>query len=200
MKFKVYKYESLPSTNDRAIQFIKDKNVKFGYIHSEMQTSGRGAHGKRWVSIKGNFFGSIFFPLKENYPTFHEFSFISPVLVYNVIKSFCENCNLALKWPNDILISKNKICGILQEVVKKNNLSYLIIGIGINLINDQKIKKIKTSNIFKETNIKIKKEDMIKKIIKSYENFFSKINQYKFDDYKEKANFLSIKPSELKWN
>ena len=62
MKFKVYKYESLPSTNDRAIQFIKDKNVKFGYIHSEMQTSGRGAHGKRWVSIKGNYFGSIFFP------------------------------------------------------------------------------------------------------------------------------------------
>jgi len=115
-------------------------------------------------------------------------------------KYFCKNCNLSLKWPNDILISKKKICGILQEIVRKNHLNYLIIGIGINLVNNPQIIGIKTSNIFKETNVIIKKDIIIKRIIKSYENFFIKINQYKFQYYKKKAYFLSVKPSDLRWN
>ena len=167
MKFKVYKYKSLTSTNDRAISFIKNKQIKFGYIFSDIQTGGRGTRGKKWISLKGNLFGSIFFPLEKNYPKFHEFSFITPIILYNVIKSFCKNCNLSLKWPNDILMNKKKICGILQEVIKKNDLNYLIIGIGINLIKNPDIKDKKTTNIFKETNINIKKDIIIKKIIKS---------------------------------
>ena len=198
MKFKVYKYKSLTSTNDIAINFIKYKNIDFGYIHSDMQTLGRGTHGKKWLSKNGNLFGSIFFPLKKNYPSFHEFSFINPIIVYSVIKSFCKNCNITLKWPNDILISKKKICGILQEVIKKNNFNYLIIGIGINLISNPQFKDVKASNIFKETHVKVNKHTIIKKIIKSYESFFLKIHKYEFQDYKRKANYLSVKLSGLK--
>ena len=198
MKFKVYKYKSLTSTNDRAISFIKNKQIKFGYIFSDIQTEGRGTRGKKWISLKGNLFGSIFFPLRKNYPKFHEFSFITPIILYNVIKGFCESCNLSLKWPNDILMNKKKICGILQEVIKKNDLNYLIIGIGINLIKNPDIKDKKTTNIFKETNINIKKDIIIKKIIKSYENFFNKIDLYKFKNYKKKADFLSVKPCDIR--
>ena len=183
-----------------AVNFIKERNVNFGYIHSDMQTLGRGTHGKKWMSMRGNLFGSIFFPLKKGYPSFNEFAFISPIIICNVIKYFCKNCNLSLKWPNDILISKKKICGILQEIVRKNHLNYLIIGIGINLVNNPQIIGIKTSNIFKETNVIIKKDIIIKRIIKSYENFFIKINKYKFQYYKKKAYFLSVKPSDLRWN
>ena len=193
MKFKVYKYKSLTSTNDQAISCIKDKKINFGFIFSHIQTKGRGTKGKKWISLKGNLFGSIFFPLKENYPTFHEFTFITPIIIYDVIKSFCINSSLSLKWPNDILINKKKFCGILQEVITKNNLNYLIIGTGINLIKNPKIGDKETTNIFKETNINIKKEIIIQKIIYSYENFFKKINEYKFENYKEKANILSIK-------
>ena len=89
MKFKIYKYNCLTSTNDKAIYFIKNKNIQFGYIHSEIQTKGRGTYGKKWISMRGNLFGSIFFPLKKNYPSFNEFTFISPIILYNVVKSFC---------------------------------------------------------------------------------------------------------------
>ena len=121
MKFKVYKYKSLTSTNDEAISCIKDKKINFGFIFAQIQTKGRGTKGNKWISLKGNLFGSIFFPLKENYPTFHEFTFITPIIIYDVIKSFCINSSLSLKWPNDILMNKKKICGILQEVITKNN-------------------------------------------------------------------------------
>ena len=193
MKFKVYKYKSLTSTNDEAISCIKDKKINFGFIFAQIQTKGRGTKGNKWISLKGNLFGSIFFPLKENYPTFHEFTFITPIIIYDVIKSFCINSSLSLKWPNDILMNKKKICGILQEVITKNNLNYLIIGTGINLIKNPKISDSETTNIYKETNVNIKKEIIIKKIIHSYESFFEKINKYKFDNYKKKANTLSIK-------
>ena len=193
MKFKVYKYKSLTSTNDEAISCIKDKKINFGFIFAQIQTKGRGTKGNKWISLKGNLFGSIFFPLKENYPTFHEFTFITPIIIYDVIKSFCINSSLSLKWPNDILMNKKKICGILQEVITKNNLNYLIIGTGINLIKNPKISDTETTNIYKETNVNIKKEIIIKKIIHSYESFFEKINKYKFDNYKKKANTLSIK-------
>ena len=97
-------------------------------------------------------------------------------------------------------MNKKKICGILQEVIQKNDLNYLIIGMGVNLIKNPNIEDVKTSNILKETNINIKRDIIVKEIIRSYENFFNKIGDYKFNDYKKKANLLSIKPSDLKWN
>ena len=200
MQFEILKLESVTSTNDVAINLIKGKKKETGCIYADTQTKGRGTQGKKWISEKGNLFGSIFFPLKKNYPSFNEFAFINPVIIYNVINSFCKNCNLCLKWPNDILINKKKICGILQEVIQKNDLNYLIIGMGVNLIKNPNIEDVKTSNILKETNINIKRDIIVKEIIRSYENFFNKIGDYKFNDYKKKANLLSIKPSDLKWN
>ena len=192
MKFKIYKYKSITSTNDKAIEYIKNKNIMHGYIYSEYQTFGRGTSGKKWISERGNFFGSIFFPLKKNYPNFDEFAFINPVLIFDIIKSFCIDCNLALKWPNDILINKKKICGILQEVVNKKKFNFLIIGIGINLISNPDLSKNNATNILRETNINIKKNEILKKVILSYEKFFSEINKYNFKYYKKKANSLAI--------
>ena len=62
------------------------------------------------------------------------------------------------------------------------------------------IATIIATNILKETNVVIKKDEIIKKIIKSYEGFFSKINHYDFSEYKNKVNLFSIKPSDLSWN
>ena len=50
------------------------------------QTKGKGTMGKKWVSIKGNFFASIFFELKKNMPKPKEFSLINPLIIKNAIK------------------------------------------------------------------------------------------------------------------
>ena len=64
MKFEIFKFENVTSTNDIAIHLIKKEDKKIGCIYADVQTKGRGAHGKEWISDKGNLFGSIFFPLK----------------------------------------------------------------------------------------------------------------------------------------
>ena len=53
-----------------------------------------------------------------------------------------------IKKPNDILINKKKICGILQETIFKSNKRYLIVGIGINLVKSPFIKNYPTTNLY----------------------------------------------------
>ena len=66
MVLKKFKYKKVPSTNDIAIQKIR-QGYKSGVIISDKQTRGRGQHGKKWVSKKGNLFCSIFLLLTKKY-------------------------------------------------------------------------------------------------------------------------------------
>ena len=193
MKFKIFKYESVTSTNDIAINLIKHEKKESGCVFAETQTEGRGNHGKKWISDKGNLFLSIFFPLKSKYPPFNEFSIISPIIIYDVIKHFCEKKKISLKFPNDIFVSGKKICGILQELITSDSKKFLIIGIGINIVSSPKI-----NNNYQATSIllEIKKIPQIKEIIyliiSSYEKFFMNLNSYNFLHFKKKADLIAL--------
>ena len=65
MRFETFKFESVTSTNDTAINLIKEEQKEIGCVYANSQTKGRGTHGRKWVSDRGNLFGSIFFPLKN---------------------------------------------------------------------------------------------------------------------------------------
>ena len=79
--------------------------------------------------------------------------------------------NIKLKLPNDILINKKKICGILQENIQKNEVNYLIVGVGLNLIKNPKIKDYKTTNLYDLTKKKINVKKISFNLKCIYENF-----------------------------
>tara|TARA_Y100000590_G_scaffold47512_1_gene50331 strand:- start:2897 stop:3481 length:585 start_codon:yes stop_codon:yes gene_type:complete len=188
MKFEIFKFESVTSTNDVAINLIKEKKKETGCIYADVQTKGRGTQGKEWISKKGNLFGSIFFPLKDNYPPFNEFSIINPVIISNVIENFCEKKYVTFKWPNDVFVNGKKVCGILQELITLNSKKFLVIGIGLNIVSNPDINNnYKATNIFSETKKKPSIQKTMQLIINSYENFFLNISSYNFTDYKKKA-------------
>ena len=166
MKFKIIKYKVVNSTNETAIQLIKNKKCENGLIYSLFQKKGKGRHGKKWISKKGNFFGTIFFHLKKNYPTEKEFSFINLILNTDVLSKFCDKKNIIIKFPNDIYVNKKKICGILQEVIFRGSKKYLIIGIGINLLSSPKINKYPSTSVYEEIKIKPKLSKIVKQIKK----------------------------------
>ena len=193
MKFEIFKFENVTSTNDIAINLIKKEQKETGCVYAETQTKGRGTHGKEWISVKGNLFGSIFFPLKNNYPPFNEFSTIKPLIISDVIKHFCEKKNINLKFPNDIFVNGKKICGILQELIVINNRKFLIIGIGVNIISNPEINdEYQTTNILLETQKRPKIKEMIDLIISSYEKFFINLNSYNYKQLKKKADLLAL--------
>ena len=162
-------------------------------MYSLRQTKGRGTQGKEWISLEGNLFGTIFFPLKNNYPTFDEFSIINPVIISDTVKHFCKDKNISLKFPNDILLNGKKIGGILQETIILNDIKFLIIGMGVNLVISPNIDKdYKVTNIFYETGDKPSIIQMIQYIISSYEKFFANLHKYKFSSFKEKADTMVL--------
>ena len=193
MKFKIFKFTSVTSTNDMAINLIKEKKREVGYVYASRQTKGRGTYGKKWISIKGNLFGSIFFPLKNNYPPFNEFSIINTVIISDIIKRLCLKQNISFKWPNDVFVNGRKICGILQELITLNEKNFLIVGMGVNIVSNPNIDVgYEATNIFSETKTKPRIIEIINLVISSYEKFFKNLNSYNYINFKKKADLMIL--------
>ncbi|HJN84466.1 MAG TPA: biotin--[acetyl-CoA-carboxylase] ligase [Candidatus Pelagibacter bacterium] len=170
MKIKKFNYKSVNSTNDIAINLIKKKNIKTGYIFAEKQKKGRGQQGKRWISYKGNLFVSIFFSLEKNNLTLKQLTKVNAKLIIKLISHYYKK-KIKIKLPNDILIKQRKICGILQETVQKNGVTYLIVGIGLNLVKSPNIKNYPTTSLYELTKTKISAKKISNEFVFIYNNF-----------------------------
>ena len=170
MIIKNFNYKCVNSTNDIAINLIKKKNIRAGLVLAEKQKKGRGQRGKKWISYKGNLFVSIFFSLDKINLTLKQLTKFNANLVIRLISQYYKK-KIKLKSPNDIFVNKKKICGILQETIKKNNTQYLIVGIGLNLVSSPQIKKYPTTSLYDLTNSKISVNKISKELKDMYENF-----------------------------
>ena len=168
MKFKILRFKKVKSTNDTAIRIIKNSNVKFGMVISETQKNGRGRYGKNWISLTGNLFVSFFFDLENLKISLKKFTKINCLLVKKLLSIYYKK-KIIFKHPNDLLINKKKICGILQETLIKFNKKYLVVGIGINLIKNPNLKNYPTTSLYKLTNKKVLNNEIEKKLRKIFE-------------------------------
>jgi len=166
MKFKVFRFKKVKSTNNTAIRVLKNTNIYYGMISSETQNNGRGQYGKKWISYKGNLFVSFFFKLDNLRISFKQLTKMNCLLVKKILSTYYKK-KIIYKKPNDLLIDKKKICGILQETLIKLDKKYLIVGVGVNLIKSPYIKNYPTTNLKELLNkkvTKIKIENQLKKI------------------------------------
>ena len=183
MKLKQFNFKNISSTNDTAIKIIKNSNNKYGIIVADKQKNGRGQYGKKWISYKGNLFVSIYFKLDKINLSIKQMTKINCCLVKKLISSYYKK-KITIKLPNDLLINKKKVCGILQETTKKTDETYMIVGVGINLIKNPNIFNYPTTNLFDVTNKEINKQEVVIKLKKIYEYFiplFSKLNLKKIN-------------------
>ena len=170
MKFKKLKYKKVNSTNDTAIRIIKNSNLKFGMIVSDAQVNGKGQRGNKWFSYKGNLFVSFFHELKNLNISLNSLTEINCLLVKKILNRYYKK-KITFKKPNDLLINKKKISGILQEIISISDKKFLIIGIGVNLVKSPKIKDYPTTSLFELTNNYINKskfENQLKEIFEKH--------------------------------
>ena len=156
MKLKKFKFKKVKSTNNTAIRIIKRSKLKFGMITSDIQTNGRGQHGNKWVSYKGNLFVSFFYELKNIKIPLSDLTKINCLMVKKILNKYYKK-EILFKKPNDLLINRKKISGILQEIISISDKKFLIIGIGINLVKSPVIKNYPTSNLLELTGKHINK-------------------------------------------
>ena len=192
MKLKLIKMKCVQSTNSVALKLIKKNHLKPTLITSVMQTKGRGTMGKKWISQKDNLFISIFFEIDQRKVSFKQYALLNAHLFKKIMEKFILR-KIDIKWPNDLLIKNEKICGILQEVIYFKNKSFLIIGAGINTNNSPVIKNYKTTSLSDIVKKKIDNNKILKEIKKDYEKFINQTKKYTFIKLKKEI----LKKNEL---
>jgi BirA family biotin operon repressor/biotin-[acetyl-CoA-carboxylase] ligase len=97
------------------------------WVQSRYQIQGRGQRGRKWDSSPGNLFlTGCFSSSKKILPG--QLSILTGVFFAKILKQFLPAQNIALKWPNDLLLNRKKCGGILIEIDE-----YIYIGVGINI-------------------------------------------------------------------
>ena len=177
MKLKKFNFKIVNSTNDLAIQIIKNTNNKSGIIIADKQKKGRGQYGKKWTSFKDNLFVSIFFQVNKVQLSLKDLTKINCFLVKKLLSNFYKG-KITIKKPNDLLINKMKISGILQETLSKSDEKFIIVGIGINLIKSPIIKNYLTTNLLDLTGLKIPPKNAALKLKKIYESFIPMLSEF----------------------
>ena len=156
MRLKKFKFKKVNSTNNTAIRIIKNSNFKFGMVTADTQLSGKGQYGKKWISNKGNLFVSFFHEIKNINISLSTLTKINCLLVKKTIEKYYKK-KIVFKKPNDLLINKKKVSGILQEIISVSGNKFLIVGIGVNLIKSPKIKNYPITNLSELINKPINK-------------------------------------------
>jgi len=141
MKFDLQYFESLPSTNLKAVKDIQEGTAHDGLvIWTKDQTQGKGNDANQWESEKGK---NLTFSLLAE-PRFLKpagqfiLTQLISVALYETLIKILSPEKLYIQWPNDLYYDKKKIAGVLiQNYVKGQEISFSIIGVGLNV--NQKI-------------------------------------------------------------
>jgi len=100
------------------------------WLVADRQTAGRGRQGRAWLDARGNFMGSTVVRLDPQCPPPATLSLLASLAVYETILPRLANpAALQLKWPNDVMLDRAKLCGILLE----REGDHVVIGVGVNL-------------------------------------------------------------------
>ena len=177
MKLKKFTFKKVKSTNNTALRIIKKTNYTLGMVVAQSQVKGRGQYGKKWISSKGNLFVSFFNELNQKNLSIRTITKINCLLVKKLLSKFTSK-NIFFKKPNDLLIDKKKISGILQEIILVKDKKFLITGIGINIIKNPNIRNYPATNlqeVIKKSISKLKVENKLKQIFEKNLSKFYKI-------------------------
>lgn len=131
-----YDYKSIDSTNRKLKELAEHGAPEGTVVLASQQTSGRGRMGRSFFSPPdyGLYLSILYKPeLSETCPDPLSLTMLASVAVLRAIQSVCH-ITPGIKWVNDLYYQGKKIAGILAEgIIKKNRISSVILGTGINL-------------------------------------------------------------------
>lgn len=164
-------FEELDSTNNYAKSNINDLADKI-VISTDVQTKGRGRFTRSWVDLgRDNIYMTfVLKPSDTLQPVYSNLTqYLSVVLCKQLEELGLSPC---IKWPNDVLLSGKKACGILAEsVIKQGKLKGLALGIGVNLNATQEslnIIDIPATSVNVELGKPIDKKEFMQNLIEDF--------------------------------
>lgn len=127
--------ETVPETGstnaDLAARLAAGERLAEGHwLVADRQVAGRGRLGRSWFDGAGNFMGSTVVQPGPSDPPPGTLALVAGLAVHEVVSPFIPPPRRpSLKWPNDVLVGKAKLAGVLLEAARGT----VIVGIGVNL-------------------------------------------------------------------
>jgi BirA family biotin operon repressor/biotin-[acetyl-CoA-carboxylase] ligase len=130
-------FDEIDSTNNFATQWVHQGAEDRSLVIANRQTSGRGRMGRIWQTAADASlaFSYILKPTPRETPSCSFFSPLGALAVCEAILPY--GVSAEIKWPNDVLLNRKKVCGILSEVVwQEDNIAAIVLGIGVNIASE----------------------------------------------------------------
>jgi BirA family biotin operon repressor/biotin-[acetyl-CoA-carboxylase] ligase len=126
-------YSNIASTQDTARQIALDGHLLPFAVIAETQSAGRGRRGKSWDSPQGGLWLTLALAVPSP-ETIRQSAMVAAHAVASAVLTE-TGVRTLVKWPNDLLVKRRKVCGILAETLVQSGTTTLLVGIGLNVNN-----------------------------------------------------------------
>ncbi len=173
------------STMDEA-QYLTEKECPHGLlVISEEQTNGRGRQKRKWLSPQGlNIYASLIYkPTSMSAVKSIALMFATSIAIVEALSDVGID-NAAIKWPNDVMVNKKKIAGVLLETKSESGiLKSAIVGFGINANMESIPDELQdtATSVMMEIGEKVDRATLLSNILYYMENMFRLIEEDKDD-------------------
>lgn len=182
---KIYYYDATGSTNNDAKRCGEEGDPHGTVVVADIQNAGKGRRGRGWQTLPGTALAFTIL-LRPEFPP-DKASMITLVMALSVAEAVeevlegVEDAVTTIKWPNDIVLNKKKICGMLTEMTmtpEMDEIQYIVVGAGINVNNaspeefSEEIRKTATS-LKIETGRQVNRAGLLEKVLLRFEENYA---------------------------
>lgn len=182
---KIYYYDVTGSTNNDAKRCGEEGDPHGTVVVADIQNAGKGRRGRGWQTLSGTALAFTIL-LRPEFPP-DKASMITLVMALSVAEAVeevlegAQDAVTTIKWPNDIVLNKKKICGMLTEMTmtpEMDEIQYIVVGAGINVNNaspeefSEEIRKTATS-LRIETGRQVNRAGLLEKVLLRFEDNYA---------------------------
>lgn len=178
--------DRVDSTNAEAMRLAGSLTGP-AWIMARQQTAGRGRRGRAWTDPPGNFAASLLLRPDGGPADAARLSFVAALALHDALRQLCgPHLNVALKWPNDVLLNGGKLAGILLESVGSGGaIQALVVGIGVNLAAVPEAGQVEAGalrpvSLLGETGLVVTPDDMLAALALAFDHWSRQMRQFGF--------------------
>ena len=158
------------------------------WIMAREQTAARGRRGRAWANPTGNLAATLVLHPQDPPERAALRSFVAALALFDACVAVTGRPDgFALKWPNDVLLNGGKLAGILLESAgEAGRLTYLAIGIGVNLIHapgadEVEPHAVRPVSLRSETGAEVDSETFLTELAAAYAAYEAQFTTYGFE-------------------
>ena len=161
-------HDSLESTNAHALSAARSGAAGGLWVTAGEQTAGRGRRGRAWTTGAGNLAASLMLIDPAPRAVAPAVSFVAAVALHQAVVDLGGPAaaeRLALKWPNDLLLDRLKVAGILVEGEGLSSGAFaVVIGIGVNCVSHPDVTEGQPAGDFRERGLPVEAEALFARL------------------------------------